>query len=172
MMRLWRCFSTHRGRLMSCFLCALTLSLGSCAAKTDSSTFYVKKIELDKDEIGFRLYVTGTPEDRFLDGSSPQAGEAPNPSESDKNAAGQSSSTSDAANGSENDLVLVYGGKTLQDAFQAFFADQTDIYTGTLEAYAFGQALTEEDFFAVALYLIDSPSLPLKVLVRQTQNAS
>lgn len=158
--------------LFSAMLCG-------CAANTDKSTFYVYEIELDKDEAGFRLYVTGEPEETFLDGkketgsdssdgaakgaeSEKSSGENPGFADSGKNAAGQADSGRTKTAGQ----VLVYGGKTPKAAFDAFFADQADVYTGTLERYIWGETLNEEDLFAAALYLLDSPSLPLKVYVR------
>ena len=155
--------------------------LGGCAAQSEKATLYVKKIELDKDEIGFRLYVTVLSEDAFT-GSKGASYESEKPEKSDtsetsssgasteKNAAGLASSDRDTA---ESDpTTLMYGGKTPRDAFDAFFAANPVIYTGTLEAYVFGDTLTEDDLFETALYLLDSPSLPLKILVRDRENAS
>ena len=164
--------------------------LGGCAAQSEQTTLYVKKIELDKDEIGFRLYVTVLSEDAFTGskGASDKSDTADESDKSDeseksdtsdtsadgasteKNAAGLASSDRDTA---ESDpTTLVYGGKTPRDAFDAFFAANPVIYTGTLEAYVFGDTLTEDDLFETALYLLDSPSLPLKILVRDRENAS
>ena len=164
--------------------------LGGCAAQSEKTTLYVKKIELDKDEIGFRLYVTVLSEDAFTGskGASDKSDKSDTADESDKseksdtsdtsadgastekNAAGLASSGRDTA---ESDpTTLVYGGKTPRDAFDAFFAANPVIYTGTLEAYVFGDTLTEDDLFETALYLLDSPSLPLKILVRDRENAS
>ena len=155
--------------------------LGGCAAQSEKATLYVKKIELDKDEIGFRLYVTVLSEDACT-GSKGASYESEKPEKSDtsetsssgtsteKNAAGLASSDRDTA---ESDpTTLMYGGKTPRDAFDAFFAANPVIYTGTLEAYVFGDTLTEDDLFETALYLLDSPSLPLKILVRDRENAS
>lgn len=164
--------------------------LGGCAAQSEKATLYVKKIELDKDEIGFRLYVTVLSEDAFTGskGASDKSDKSDTADESDKseksdtsdtsadgastekNAAGLASSGRDTA---ESDpTTLMYGGKTPRDAFDAFFAANPVIYTGTLEAYVFGDTLTEDDLFETALYLLDSPSLPLKILVRDRENAS
>lgn len=167
--------------------------LGGCAAQSEKATLYVKKIELDKDEIGFRLYVTVLSEDAFTGSKgasdksdksdkSDTADESDKSEKSDtsdtsadgasteKNAAGLASSGRDTA---ESDpTTLMYGGKTPRDAFDAFFAANPVIYTGTLEAYVFGDTLTEDDLFETALYLLDSPSLPLKILVRDRENAS
>lgn len=155
--------------------------LGGCAAQSEKATLYVKKIELDKDEIGFRLYVTVLSEDAFT-GSKGASYESEKPEKSDtsetsssgasteKNAAGLASSDRDMSENTQT--TLVYGGKTPRDAFDAFFAANPVIYTGTLEAYVFGDTLTEDDLFETALYLLDSPSLPLKILVRDRENAS
>ena len=164
--------------------------LGGCAAQSEKATLYVKKIELDKDEIGFRLYVTVLSEDAFTGskGASDKSDKSDTADESDKseksdtsdtsadgastekNAAGLASSGRDTA---ESDpTTLMYGGKTPRDAFDAFFSANPVIYTGTLEAYVFGDTLTEDDLFETALYLLDSPSLPLKILVRDRENAS
>lgn len=152
--------------------------LGGCAAQSEKATLYVKKIELDKDEAGFRLYVTVLSEDAFT-GSKGASDKSEKSDTSDtsadgasteKNAAGLASSGRDTA---ESDpTTLMYGGKTPRDAFDAFFAANPVIYTGTLEAYVFGDTLTEDDLFETALYLLDSPSLPLKILVRDRENAS
>lgn len=152
--------------------------LGGCAAQSEKATLYVKKIELDKEEAGFRLYVTVLSEDAFT-GSKGASDKSEKSDTSDtsadgasteKNAAGLASSGRDTA---ESDpTTLVYGGKTPRDAFDAFFAANPVIYTGTLEAYVFGDTLTEDDLFETALYLLDSPSLPLKILVRDRENAS
>lgn len=171
------------------FLLLLPLLCG-CAAQSEQTTLYVKKIELDKDEIGFRLYVTVLSEDAFTGskGASDKSDKSDTADESDKseksdtsdtsadgastekNAAGLASSGRDTA---ESDpTTLMYGGKTPRDAFDAFFAANPVIYTGTLEAYVFGDTLTEDDLFETALYLLDSPSLPLKILVRDRENAS
>lgn len=161
--------------------------LGGCAAQSEKATLYVKKIELDKDEIGFRLYVTVLSEDAFT-GSKGASDKSDTADESDKseksdtsdtsadgastekNAAGLASSDRDMPENTQT--TLVYGGKTPRDAFDAFFAANPVIYTGTLEAYVFGDTLTEDDLFETALYLLDSPSLPLKILVRDRENAS
>ena len=152
--------------------------LGGCAAQSEKATLYVKKIELDKEEAGFRLYVTVLSEDAFT-GSKGASDKSEKSDTSDtsadgasteKNAAGLASSGRDTA---ESDpTTLMYGGKTPRDAFDAFFAANPVIYTGTLEAYVFGDTLTEDDLFETALYLLDSPSLPLKILVRDRENAS
>lgn len=175
--------------LLLLFLLLLPM-LGGCAAQSEQTTLYVKKIELDKDEIGFRLYVTVLSEDAFTGskGASDKSDKSDTADESDKseksdtsdtsadgastekNAAGLASSGRDTA---ESDpTTLMYGGKTPRDAFDAFFAANPVIYTGTLEAYVFGDTLTEDDLFETALYLLDSPSLPLKILVRDRENAS
>ena len=135
--------------------------LGGCAAQSEKATLYVKKIELDKDEIGFRLYVTVLSEDAFTGSKG---------ASTEKNAAGLASSDRDIPENTPT--TLVYGGKTPRDAFDAFFAANPVIYTGTLEAYVFGDTLTEDDLFETALYLLDSPSLPLKILVREYENVS
>lgn len=176
---------------LSLFFAVLTL--GGCSsggASSENTTFYVYEIELDKDDGGFRLYVTGEPEDEFLDGSgkteasensksseksdsSESAKNSENTSDStpsgrsgygtgDKNAAGQA----DSGEKTEAGRTLVYGGKTPGAAFDAFFADNPDVYTGTLKKYVWGDSLTDEDRFAAVLYVVDSPSLPLKILVR------
>lgn len=164
--------------------------LCGCAAQSEKATLYVKKIELDKDEIGFRLYVTVLSEDAFT-GSKGASDKSDTADESDKSDESEKSDTSDtSADGASTEknaaglassgrdtaesdpTTLVYGGKTPRDAFDAFFAANPVIYTGTLEAYVFGDTLTEDDLFETALYLLDSPSLPLKILVRDRENAS
>lgn len=183
-------FANAKCLLFLLFLLSLLPLLCGCAAQSEKATLYVKKIELDKDEIGFRLYVTVLSEDAFTGskGASDKSDTADESDESDeseksdtsdtsadgasteKNAAGLASSGRDTA---ESDpTTLVYGGKTPRDAFDAFFAANPVIYTGTLEAYVFGDTLTEDDLFETALYLLDSPSLPLKILVRDRENAS
>lgn len=164
--------------------------LGGCAAQSEKATLYVKKIELDKDEAGFRLYVTVLSEDAFT-GSKGASDKSDTADESDKSDESEKSDTSDtSADGASTEknaaglassgrdtaesdpTTLMYGGKTPRDAFDAFFAANPVIYTGTLEAYVFGDTLTEDDLFETALYLLDSPSLPLKILVRDRENAS
>lgn len=164
--------------------------LGGCAAQSEKATLYVKKIELDKEEAGFRLYVTVLSEDAFT-GSKGASDKSDTADESDKSDESEKSDTSDtSADGASTEknaaglassgrdtaesdpTTLVYGGKTPRDAFDAFFAANPVIYTGTLEAYVFGDTLTEDDLFETALYLLDSPSLPLKILVRDRENAS
>lgn len=183
-------FANAKCLLFLLFLLSLLPLLCGCAAQSEQTTLYVKKIELDKDEIGFRLYVTVLSEDAFTGskGASDKSDKSDTADESDKseksdtsdtsadgastekNAAGLASSGRDTA---ESDpTTLVYGGKTPRDAFDAFFAANPVIYTGTLEAYVFGDTLTEDDLFETALYLLDSPSLPLKILVRDRENAS
>lgn len=183
-------FANAKCLLFLLFLLSLLPLLCGCAAQSEQTTLYVKKIELDKDEIGFRLYVTVLSEDAFTGskGASDKSDTADESDKSDeseksdtsdtsadgasteKNAAGLASSDRDTA---ESDpTTLMYGGKTPRDAFDAFFAANPVIYTGTLEAYVFGDTLTEDDLFETALYLLDSPSLPLKILVRDRENAS
>ena len=186
-------FANAKCLLFLLFLLSLLPLLCGCAAQSEKATLYVKKIELDKDEIGFRLYVTVLSEDAFTGskGASEKSEKSDTADESDesdkseksdtsdtsadgasteKNAAGLASSGRDTA---ESDpTTLMYGGKTPRDAFDAFFAANPVIYTGTLEAYVFGDTLTEDDLFETALYLLDSPSLPLKILVRDRENAS
>lgn len=183
-------FANTNCLLFLLFLLSLLPLLCGCAAQSEQTTLYVKKIELDKDEIGFRLYVTVLSEDAFTGskGASDKSEKSDTADESDKseksdtsdtsadgastekNAAGLASSGRDTA---ESDpTTLMYGGKTPRDAFDAFFAANPVIYTGTLEAYVFGDTLTEDDLFETALYLLDSPSLPLKILVRDRENAS
>lgn len=183
-------FANTNCLLFLLFLLSLLPLLCGCAAQSEQTTLYVKKIELDKDEAGFRLYVTVLSEDAFTGskGASDKSDKSDTADESDKseksdtsdtsadgastekNAAGLASSGRDTA---ESDpTTLMYGGKTPRDAFDAFFAANPVIYTGTLEAYVFGDTLTEDDLFETALYLLDSPSLPLKILVRDRENAS
>ena len=183
-------FANTNCLLLLLLILSLLPLLGGCAAQSEQTTLYVKKIELDKDEIGFRLYVTVLSEDAFTGskGASDKSDKSDTADESDKseksdtsdtsadgaltekNAAGLASSGRDTA---ESDpTTLMYGGKTPRDAFDAFFAANPVIYTGTLEAYVFGDTLTEDDLFETALYLLDSPSLPLKILVRDRENAS
>lgn len=183
-------FANAKCLLLLLLILFLLPLLCGCAAQSEQTTLYVKKIELDKDEIGFRLYVTVLSEDAFTGskGASDKSDTADESDKSDeseksdtsdtsaddasteKNAAGLASSGRDTA---ESDpTTLVYGGKTPRDAFDAFFAANPVIYTGTLEAYVFGDTLTEDDLFETALYLLDSPSLPLKILVRDRENAS
>lgn len=183
-------FANAKCLLFLLFLLSLLPLLCGCAAQSEQTTLYVKKIELDKDEAGFRLYVTVLSEDAFTGskGASDKSEKSDTADESDKseksdtsdtsadgastekNAAGLASSGRDTA---ESDpTTLMYGGKTPRDAFDAFFAANPVIYTGTLEAYVFGDTLTEDDLFETALYLLDSPSLPLKILVRDRENAS
>lgn len=189
-------FANAKCLLFLLFLLSLLPLLCGCAAQSEQTTLYVKKIELDKDEAGFRLYVTVLSEDAFTGskGASDKSEKSEKSEKSDtadesdkseksdtsdtsadgasteKNAAGLASSGRDTA---ESDpTTLVYGGKTPRDAFDAFFAANPVIYTGTLEAYVFGDTLTEDDLFETALYLLDSPSLPLKILVRDRENAS
>lgn len=183
-------FANANCLLLLLLILSLLPLLCGCAAQSEQTTLYVKKIELDKDEIGFRLYVTVLSEDAFTGskGASEKSEKSDTADESDeseksdtsdtsadgasteKNAAGLASSGRDTA---ESDpTTLVYGGKTPRDAFDAFFAANPVIYTGTLEAYVFGDTLTEDDLFETALYLLDSPSLPLKILVRDRENAS
>ena len=168
---------------MTAVLCLFfaVLTLGGCSSggtASENTTFYVYEIELDKDDGGFRLYVTGEPEDEFLDGSgksdsSENAKDSENASDGtqggragygtgEKNAAGQA----DSGEKTQAGRTLVYGGKTPGAAFDAFFADNPDVYTGTLKNYVWGDSLTGEDRFAAVLYIVDSPSLPLKILVR------
>ena len=183
-------FANAKCLLFLLFLLSLLPLLCGCAAQSEQTTLYVKKIELDKEEAGFRLYVTVLSEDAFTGskGASDKSDKSDTADESDKseksdtsdtsadgastekNAAGLASSGRDTA---ESDpTTLMYGGKTPRDAFDAFFAANPVIYTGTLEAYVFGDTLTEDDLFETALYLLDSPSLPLKILVRDRENAS
>lgn len=180
-------FANTNCLLLLLLILSLLPLLCGCAAQSEQTTLYVKKIELDKDEAGFRLYVTVLSEDAFT-GSKGASDKPDTADESDKseksdtadtsadgastekNAAGLASSGRDTA---ESDpTTLMYGGKTPRDAFDAFFAANPVIYTGTLEAYVFGDTLTEDDLFETALYLLDSPSLPLKILVRDRENAS
>lgn len=183
-------FANTNCLLLLLLILSLLPLLCGCAAQSEQTTLYVKKIELDKDEIGFRLYVTVLSEDAFTGskGASDKSDKSDTADESDKseksdtsdtsadgastekNAAGLASSGRDTA---ESDpTTLMYGGKTPRDAFDAFFAANPVIYTGTLEAYVFGDTLTEDDLFETALYLLDSPSLPLKILVRDRENVS
>ena len=178
-------FANAKCLLFLLFILSLLPLLCGCAAQSEQATLYVKKIELDKDEAGFRLYVTVLSEDAFT-GSKGASDKSDTADESDKSDESEKSDTSDtSADGasteknaaglasSESDpTTLVYGGKTPRDAFDAFFAANPVIYTGTLEAYVFGDTLTEDDLFETALYLLDSPSLPLKILVRDRENAS
>ena len=183
-------FANTNCLLLLLLILSLLPLLCGCAAQSEQTTLYVKKIELDKEEAGFRLYVTVLSEDAFTGskGASEKSDTADESDKSDeseksdtsdtsadgasteKNAAGLASSDRDTA---ESDpTTLMYGGKTPRDAFDAFFAANPVIYTGTLEAYVFGDTLTEDDLFETALYLLDSPSLPLKILVRDRENAS
>ena len=183
-------FANTNCLLLLLLILSLLPLLCGCAAQSEQTTLYVKKIELDKDEIGFRLYVTVLSEDAFT-GSKGASDKSDTADESDKSDESEKSDTSDtSADGASTEknaaglassgrdtaesdpTTLVYGGKTPRDAFDAFFAANPVIYTGTLEAYVFGDTLTEDDLFETALYLLDSPSLPLKILVRDRENAS
>lgn len=186
-------FANTNCLLLLLLILSLLPLLCGCAAQSEQTTLYVKKIELDKDEIGFRLYVTVLSEDAFTGskGASDKSDKSDTADESDKSDESEKSDTSDtSADGASTEknaaglassgrdtaesdpTTLMYGGKTPRDAFDAFFAANPVIYTGTLEAYVFGDTLTEDDLFETALYLLDSPSLPLKILVRDRENAS
>lgn len=171
-------FANTNCLLLLLLILSLLPLLCGCAAQSEQTTLYVKKIELDKEEAGFRLYVTVLSEDAFT-GSKGASDKSEKSDTSDtsadgasteKNAAGLASSDRDMSENTQT--TLVYGGKTPRDAFDAFFAANPVIYTGTLEAYVFGDTLTEDDLFETALYLLDSPSLPLKILVRECENVS
>lgn len=183
-------FANTNCLLLLLLILSLLPLLCGCAAQSEQTTLYVKKIELDKEEAGFRLYVTVLSEDAFT-GSKGASDKSDTADESDKSDESEKSDTSDtSADGASTEknaaglassgrdtaesdpTTLVYGGKTPRDAFDAFFAANPVIYTGTLEAYVFGDTLTEDDLFETALYLLDSPSLPLKILVRDRENAS
>lgn len=183
-------FANAKCLLLLLLILSLLPLLCGCAAQSEQTTLYVKKIELDKEEAGFRLYVTVLSEDAFT-GSKGASDKSDTADESDKSDESEKSDTSDtSADGASTEknaaglassgrdtaesdpTTLMYGGKTPRDAFDAFFAANPVIYTGTLEAYVFGDTLTEDDLFETALYLLDSPSLPLKILVRDRENAS
>ena len=131
-------FANAKCLLLLLLILSLLPLLCGCAAQSEQTTLYVKKIELDKDEIGFRLYVTVLSEDAFT-GSKGASDKSDTADESDKSDESEKSDTSDtSADGASTEknaaglassgrdtaesdpTTLVYGGKTPRDAFDAF----------------------------------------------------
>lgn len=109
---------------MTAVLCLFSQSLPLAAVRRAAQpprtpTFYVYEIELDKDDGGFRLYVTGEPEDEFLDGSG-KAGAAESSKGSEK------SDSSENAKDSENASDGTQGGRAGYGTGEKNAAGQAD----------------------------------------------
>lgn len=163
--------------LLSC-AAVCTVLLGSCSDIENHAPLYVYGLGLDKDAAGFKLYALVS-EDGDADvsdashpgrqGNADRGGSSGGAAASENGGnAGADAGTGGGASGSEGNplMLLTYGGKTPEDAFESFFAERDDVYTGSLQEYLWGESLDESARRAAALYLLGSSRLPLKRPVR------
>ncbi len=92
-------FANTNCLLLLLLILSLLPLLCGCAAQSEKTTLYVKKIELDKDEIGFRLYVTVLSEDAFTGskGASDKSDKSDKSDTADESDKSEKSDTSDTS---------------------------------------------------------------------------
>ncbi len=141
--------------LLLLFLCTL-LSAVSCADISQNKTTFLYAVGLDRDAAFYTVHA--------LFG------------EDGIETSGESGGNSDSAKGGEKDsgepsfTLTSFGGKTVRDAMDKFIASAGELYSGTCLVYLAGNALTEEEIDAFQLYLLDTPSLPLKRHMKRVED--
>ena len=135
-----------------CFAVILLVLAGTlcgCSDIVNKQPLYVYGFGLDTREAGVMLYVLCGEGGGNSGGSSGSSGNE-----------GGSSGSEQAKESSLN--VLSFAGKDTESAFENFFSENGDVYTGTVEAYLLGAGVDKKTLDDFKVYLVNSNKLPLK----------
>ena len=121
-------------------------TLCGCSDIVNKQPLYVYGFGLDTREAGVMLYVL--------------CGEGGGNSGGSSGNEGGSSGSEQAKESSLN--VLSFAGKDTESAFENFFSENGDVYTGTVEAYLLGAGVDKKTLDDFKVYLVNSNKLPLK----------
>lgn len=127
-------------------------TLCGCSDIVNKQPLYVYGFGLDTREAGVMLYVLCGEGGGNSGGSSGSSGSSGNE--------GGSSGSEQAKESSLN--VLSFAGKDTESAFENFFSENGDVYTGTVEAYLLGAGADKKTLDDFKVYLVNSNKLPLK----------
>lgn len=130
-------------------LLVLAGTLCGCSDIVNKQPLYVYGFGLDTREAGVMLYVLCGEGGGNSGGSSGSSGNE-----------GGSSGSEQAKESSLN--VLSFAGKDTESAFENFFSENGDVYTGTVEAYLLGAGVDKKTLDDFKVYLVNSNKLPLK----------
>lgn len=130
-------------------LLVLAGTLCGCSDIVNKQPLYVYGFGLDTREAGVMLYVLCGEGGGNSGGSSGSSGNE-----------GGSSGSEQAKESSLN--VLSFAGKDTESAFENFFSENGDVYTGTVEAYLLGAGADKKTLDDFKVYLVNSNKLPLK----------
>lgn len=75
---------------------------------------------------------------------------------------GEKGKPSEAKSGDAEIVTLFYTGNSVAEAMNAFFEQNSNVYTGTIKEYAVGKDLGEDGIFNFKVYLANSSKLPAK----------
>lgn len=134
---------------LAVILLVLAGTLCGCSDIVNKQPLYVYGFGLDTREAGVMLYVLCGEGGGNSGGSSGSSGNE-----------GGSSGSEQAKESSLN--VLSFAGKDTESAFENFFSENGDVYTGTVEAYLLGAGVNKKTLDDFKVYLVNSNKLPLK----------
>ena len=134
---------------LAVILLVLAGTLCGCSDIVNKQPLYVYGFGLDTREAGVMLYVLCGEGGGNSGGSSGSSGNE-----------GGSSGSEQAKESSLN--VLSFAGKDTESAFENFFSENGDVYTGTVEAYLLGAGVDKKTLDDFKVYLVNSNKLPLK----------
>lgn len=124
-------------------------TLCGCSDIVNKQPLYVYGFGLDTREAGVMLYVL--------------CGEGGGNSGGGSGSSGNEGGSSGSEQAKESSLnVLSFAGKDTESAFENFFSENGDVYTGTVEAYLLGAGVDKKTLDDFKVYLVNSNKLPLK----------
>ena len=130
-------------------LLVLAGTLCGCSDIVNKQPLYVYGFGLDTREAGVMLYVL--------------CGEGGGNSGGSSGSSGNEGGFSGSEQAKESSLnVLSFAGKDTESAFENFFSENGDVYTGTVEAYLLGAGADKKTLDDFKVYLVNSNKLPLK----------
>lgn len=130
-------------------LLVLAGTLCGCSDIVNKQPLYVYGFGLDTREAGVMLYVL--------------CGEGGGNSGGSSGSSGNEGGFSGSEQAKESSLnVLSFAGKDTESAFENFFSENGDVYTGTVEAYLLGAGVDKKTLDDFKVYLVNSNKLPLK----------
>ena len=130
-------------------LLVLAGTLCGCSDIVNKQPLYVYGFGLDTREAGVMLYVL--------------CGEGGGNSGGGSGSSGNEGGSSGSEQAKESSLnVLSFAGKDTESAFENFFSENGDVYTGTVEAYLLGAGVDKKTLDDFKVYLVNSNKLPLK----------
>ena len=126
---------------LSSLVCALALSLASCSDIVNHEPLFIYGVGVDEDAKSVTLHVLA---------ASSEKGEK----KDDGGEAGETEITEMS--------VVSFSGENAADAFGTFFASYEDVYSGTNKVYIIGDGVSDKTLSDIAVYLVNTPHLPLK----------